>query len=1039
MKKLRNECDLAKFKHPEKRYYPNVFWFWNGKMSKKTMKKQLREMRKRGIMQPIIVPLEGLTIEYLSNEWFEKVRCACKMAKELGMTLLLYDEFNWPSGYAGGKLLKANPRYRAKCFAMSEMEVQGPVHYSTSVPRGFSQAVVMGKVNPDLLGNLIDLTDQVKNNEISYDVPPGRWKLMFFGIKMGNYQPPFSNSYYGDLLNPKGVKKFISLTHERYYERMPEYFGSVIKGFFTDEPGLYFNVWWFNPASIPWTPNLFDTFRKRKGYDLRRYLPALWYGLSDKDKTIKVRVDFFDVIATLYQNSYFKALHDWCAAHNISFMGHILSEEDLRFIVRLEADYFKAMRYVETPGVDDISSWDKKSITPKLGSSVAHAFGRPTVFSETFALYGWGLTLELMKGVTDWQFVRGINRQLISAFFYSVEGKRRYRIPPSMYQNTFWPYFHSYTDYTARLSYMLTHGRHIAPIAVLLPMVTAQSTITALDLSEVSKLQTLLENISNFLLENQYDFDYLDESLFDEVSVTRGSHSFPRLRLGNENYSVLILPGNKVISQTTLKKIMEFKKAGGTVVALGDPPKTLSDGTCIDKDFPLLKIDQLPEVLGKFRDMEILNPEGKKFEVYDEIVRGGHVNEGYAAPLSEGHELGLLFDVDGDCFDRVCCDVATGEWVEGPGEVSAGRAKAESPNVTLVLRKDGPYGKAMVSKRFELITTPRLILEFKPLPRGKYYLQMKDPEGNVRWWSRDFNEDNRTVAYADGKRVSGHDRTLYLRQINHTTKTPFINYLHRVRDNRHIYFITNSAPLDVDLFVAFQATGTPELWDPSGRRETPHEFRREDNKTIIHLRLSRFGSIFVVFSKWKNTPHITATNMWIKRVRTQTDRVIVNATALQAGKNFVEVEWMDKKCFSQVRAKGPEMIKIKEWNFSAGEYKRKLDGRWSDGLPYFSGTGIYSQELSVPDSMLKNRTIMLDCQEVASIMKLEINGKEVGNRCWHPYKFDITSYLKPGKNKIVIQVTNTPANNIDHVALPSGLLTPVQILVYENYVMSPLP
>src|SRR5699024_5288329 len=39
-----------------------------------------------------------------------------------------------------------------------------------------------------------------------------------------------------DLLNPKAVAKFIHLTHDRYYEELSEYFGTVIRGFFTDEP-----------------------------------------------------------------------------------------------------------------------------------------------------------------------------------------------------------------------------------------------------------------------------------------------------------------------------------------------------------------------------------------------------------------------------------------------------------------------------------------------------------------------------------------------------------------------------------------------------------------------------------------------------------------------------------------------------------------------------------------------------------------------------------------------------------------------------------
>jgi hypothetical protein len=1034
MSKSSKDCDAYEFEHPTAEYCPNVFWFLNEGISKKTMRNQLCKMRDKGIFQPVIVPWEGLKVSYLSDEWFEKIRCACEIAEELGMTVLLYDELNWPSGYAGGILLKHHPDYRSKCLTMNETEVYGPLRYRASVPVQFLQAVVVAKIESDsTLGCLIDLTDKVKDGELCCHIPSGRWKLMFFGIEEGTYQPPFSKSFYPDLLEPRAVRKFIELTHERYYEKMPGYFGSVIKGIFTDEPGMYFNAWWFNPRSIPWTPSFLGSFRKRKRYDLRKYLPTLWYPLDDEGQTTRVRADFFDVLGTLYQESYFKTLHDWCSTHGVSLMGHILSEEDLRFIARLEADYFKAMRYLEIPGVDNISDWGKKAITPKMGSSVAHAFDRPLVFSETFALFGWSLTFELMKAVTDWQFARGINRQLVSAFFYSIRGKRKHCVPPSIYQNVFWPYFRNYSVYTARLGYMLTHGRHVAPVAILLPMITVQSALTALDLSEASRLSSLFEAVSNFLLENQYDFDYLDESLFDKVTIKK-SVAQPLLQLGDEGYSVLILPGNKVMSRTALKKIRQFRRVGGTVIALKQPPAMFADGSFMRDVLPVSEIEKLPEMLRDFRDIEILNPEGKKFEVRDEVIRGGCVNEGYVAWIENGHELGLLFEVDSDCFDSVGCDVAVGtptEKTDGNPEQSA---RESCPSARLLLRKVGPTGQVLVSRTFEQTKPSRLTLEFEPLPKGRYYLQLKNLKGILGWWSRDFNEDNRTVAYADEKPVRGHDRVLDLRQINYVTNAPFVNYLHLMHGDRNVYFITNSAPFDVNLLVAFGIIGTPELWDAeTGEKKPLYEFRREGDRTVVRLVLSKYGSTFVVFSKGKEVPHVISTNMGIDNVRIKNETILVDATAFDAGENFVEVEWKEGKYRSKIPAKGPQIVEINEWNFRAPGYKGTLKGDWSTVLPFFSGTGVYSKEVSIAASMLGNMKVLLDCDNAANIMELKVNQKHVGVRCWPPYRFDVTPYIKPGKNRIKILVTNTSANSFDHTPVPSGLLAPVRIRAYESH------
>ena len=57
-------------------------------------------------------------------------------------------------------------------------------------------------------------------------------------------------------------------------------------------------------AGLAWTPRLFEAFRRKAGYDLEPYLPALVYDIGPK--TEKVRCDYLDVISDLYSNSFFK-------------------------------------------------------------------------------------------------------------------------------------------------------------------------------------------------------------------------------------------------------------------------------------------------------------------------------------------------------------------------------------------------------------------------------------------------------------------------------------------------------------------------------------------------------------------------------------------------------------------------------------------------------------------------------------------------------------------------------------------------------------
>ena len=83
---------------------PFPFWFWNGRMDPDEIRRQLGLMRDAGITEFIIHGRYGLQTEYLSDAWFDAVGAAVAEAEKTGMRAWIYDELNWPSGSAGGKV-----------------------------------------------------------------------------------------------------------------------------------------------------------------------------------------------------------------------------------------------------------------------------------------------------------------------------------------------------------------------------------------------------------------------------------------------------------------------------------------------------------------------------------------------------------------------------------------------------------------------------------------------------------------------------------------------------------------------------------------------------------------------------------------------------------------------------------------------------------------------------------------------------------------------------------------------------------------------
>jgi len=56
----------------------------------------------------------GLDTEYLGSEFMDMVRACVDYAEKKNMLACLYDEDRWPSGCAGGKVMKNHPEYKEK-------------------------------------------------------------------------------------------------------------------------------------------------------------------------------------------------------------------------------------------------------------------------------------------------------------------------------------------------------------------------------------------------------------------------------------------------------------------------------------------------------------------------------------------------------------------------------------------------------------------------------------------------------------------------------------------------------------------------------------------------------------------------------------------------------------------------------------------------------------------------------------------------------------------------------------------------------------
>lgn len=82
------------------------------------------------------------------------------------------------------------------------------------------------------------------------------------------------------------------------------------------------------------------------------------------------------------------------------------------------------------------------------------------------------------------------------------------------------------------------------------------------------ELENNFKNIVGWLLANFIDFDFICESLLPSQAPEQQGDVF---RVGEMNYAAVIVPGCETLRSSTLKRLKNFRQAGGNIVFAGPP------------------------------------------------------------------------------------------------------------------------------------------------------------------------------------------------------------------------------------------------------------------------------------------------------------------------------------------------------------------------------------------------------------------------------------------------------------------------------------
>jgi hypothetical protein len=552
------------WKTPPPEYGPEPYYGFGGAMDETVIRRDLDTLKSLGYRAVTVQAGVGMPYPYLSDGYFKLFRTFVEEAKKRDMRIWVVDDAGYPSGFAGGKFTESKPELRMQALVIAQ---KLPANGGDVVKQAVSSSVVVAAAINQDTGATVPV--KVTNNEIEWTAPEGRWQVLVVEHQFKT-SPTRSDTNprrvkdgsqsLEDYLDPAATQQFLAFTHEQYKRTMGDEFGKTILGFRGDEPD-------YSISGLPWTPAFFDRFQSLKGYDVRPFVPTFFQPtMTDEQK--RAKADYLDVFSQMFRDGFFKVQADWCAANHLEYQVHLNHEEMEMQLVRSEGEFFRAMKYVQVPGIDTI--WhqiypDTISDFPRLASSVSHVYGKPRAFTESFAAYRPLPTVEQARYILNEQLVRGINQ--IEVMYFPSTSKGIRPAPSFMAE----PGFPELMQYTQRISYLMAMGRPTASVALYLPSSSMWMGDAASDAAFVATEQMLSER--------QIDFDIVSEdALANDLIAGQGTFE----TLSGNQFTTILLPGTSLLSQAAVDRLHAFATAGGHVLFLERTPSLIAGKSILD-------------------------------------------------------------------------------------------------------------------------------------------------------------------------------------------------------------------------------------------------------------------------------------------------------------------------------------------------------------------------------------------------------------------------------------------------------------------------
>ncbi|MHC4084449.1 MAG: glycosyl hydrolase [Planctomycetota bacterium] len=439
-----------------------------------------------------------------------------------------------------------------------------------------------GPIEVDMI---LDLSSRFnKSGQLTWDVPEGNWYIIRVVCtntgKRFATPSPNSDGYVVDYLSPASMRGHLESIFDQILKELGcnNFAGTGMVMSELGSPEI--NV------DRAWTQDFRTKFRNYRGYDVVRYLPAVFgWTLKDEEYTERFMHDWKKTISDLMCDTYKEA--NQCS-------------HEYGLLMRAEsggpggaAEGLKALGAVDIPqGEFWVRPW--KMYLVKMIACASHIYGRKIVDAEAFTgPRHWELGPFDYKTYADRAFYEGLNRFCYHNMTHTHPDGG---VPGWMFgwgehfsvTDTWWakskPFHH---DYIARSCYVLQQGLFVGDVCYYYgdhggAQVGSKksgnpSNVSKLSSHHMEAHRTLpgLPNTPDPSLGFGYDYDVCNQ----EVLQTRMSVKDGRIVLPDGmSYELLALRPDRDIDYDVLKKLEELVIAGATIVG----PKPIRSNSLTD-------------------------------------------------------------------------------------------------------------------------------------------------------------------------------------------------------------------------------------------------------------------------------------------------------------------------------------------------------------------------------------------------------------------------------------------------------------------------